>query len=872
MKVVSQRVFEGKNIYSHKKVVKLVVDLEGFCETPSKDIKGFNKGLLNLVPELKEHRCGIDEENGFCIRLKEGTYLAHICEHVTIALQNRLGIDVAYGKAREIEGDLYYIIFEYKYKKTAMALSSLAVDIINSLIVGIPIDIKSRIHIAEEILKTEILGPSTKAIYDSAKRFGLPVMDLGEGVYQIGYGKKGKRFSATIGSNTMAISVDICCDKYMTKKILEMNSIPVAKGNKVGNTIELLKMAKDIGYPVVLKPQFGSKGAGVFVNIVNERELLKAYQSITEKTNDVIVEEFIDGRDYRVCVVDYKVVAVAHRVAPYVVGDGIKSIKALIDDINSDSLRGEGHEKPLTKIKLDKELDMHLKRIKLDLNSIPKIGEKVTLRDNANLSTGGLSEDCTDIISEENIRICERAAKALGLDICGIDISTNNIAKSLNEYGIIIEVNAAPGIRMHECPTSGVKRNVSDAILKTMYKEGISNIPLVAVTGTNGKTTTTRLISYVISLMGYKVGLTSTDGVMINNEFIHRGDDTGADSAKSVLINSDVEYAVLETARGGIVRKGLAYDFSDVAVVTNITDDHLGVDGVDTLDDLAFVKSLVIETVKKDGYAVINADDEYCDFMMERAKKYGVKTILFSMDKENKNIQANIRLSRPTIYTDNGFIVVNNRNKEYKICEYKYMPLTMGGNLKHNVYNALAACGALVGVGMDYIIISKGFLNFKSDDKYNSGRFNVYNVLDREIILDYGHNIAGYKAIVESLHAMGKINTVALVGLPGDRSNTHMEKIARLCAENFKKIYIKEDMDLRGRKSGEVAKILFDEIGKFKNLSEIKVILNEVEALEDAFLNSEKGDTIIVFYEELEPLIEKINEFLNMKDKLVSSN
>lgn len=872
MKIVSQRIFEGKNIYSHKKVIKLDVDLEGFCETPSREIKGFNKELLKLIPELRDHRCGIDEEQGFYIRLKEGTYLAHICEHIIIALQNRLGINVAYGKAREIKGDLYYIIIQYEYKKTAISLSNLAIDIINALISEIPIDVNSRINIASEILKNEKLGPSTKAIYDSARAVGLPIMDLGEGVYQIGYGKKGKRFSATIGSNTNSIAVEMSCDKYMTKKMLEMNSIPVAKGSKVNSTIELLKLSSEIGYPVVLKPQFGSKGAGVFVNINNELDLLKAYSSITQTTNDVIIEEYIDGRDYRVCVIDYKVVAVAHRTPPHVIGDGIKSIKMLINDLNKDALRGDGHEKPLTKVKLDKELDMQLKRNRLDINSVPKKGDKVILRENANLSTGGFAEDCTNLISEENIKICERAAKALGLDICGIDISTNNIAKSLNDYGVIIEINAAPGIRMHECPTVGEKRSVSDAIVKMMYKEGVSNIPVISVTGTNGKTTTTRLISYVISLMGYNVGMTSTDGVVIGNEFIHRGDDTGVESAKSVLINSDVDFAVLETARGGLVRKGLAYELADIGIVTNVSEDHLGLDGIDTMSELAFTKALVIESIKQDGYAVINADDEYCDLMLERAKKYNIKTILFSMNKENKHIQNNIRLGRPTVYTENDFIVVYNRKKEYRICDYKYMPLTMGGNLKHNICNALAACCALVGVGMDYIIISKGFLNFKSDDKFNSGRFNIYNVNDREIILDYGHNIDGYKAIIESLNSMGKQNVIGVIGVPGDRMDAHLKEIAKLSAKSFGKIYIKEDNDKRGRKNGEVANILLEEISKNKKAMDVKVILDEVVALEYAFNNSNIGDTIIVFYENLEALIKKINHMSEQSQARINSN
>ncbi|MGL4742609.1 MAG: cyanophycin synthetase [Sarcina sp.] len=861
MKIESQKIFSGKNIYSHKKVIKMVVDLEGLSNTPTKEINKFNENLVKVIPELMEHRCGIDEDHGFYIRLQEGTYLAHVFEHTIIALQNRLGINVGYGKAREIENERYYIIFEYEYSRTALIVANIALEFINSLIKQEDFNFNEKFKLAYEIFKNEMRGPSTESIYKAVKANNLPIIELGEGIYQIGYGKKKRLFSATIGDRTNAIAVDIASDKLLTKNILEANSLPVARGARVTNTIELLKEASDIGYPLVLKPQFGSKGAGVYVNINNEKELLRSFVELKSKTEDIIIEEFIDGRDYRVCVVDYKVVAVAHRTPPYVIGDGKKTIKELIDILNSDIRRGDGHEKPLTKIKLDEELDNYLKRKKLSINSIPIVDEKICLRENANISTGGFSEDCTEIISKENIDICERTARAIGLDICGIDIATNNIEKSLNEYGVIIEVNAAPGIRMHEFPTIGTKRDVANPILKTMYKGGFENIPVISVTGTNGKTTTTRLISYVISLMGYTVGMTSTDGVKIGNKYIHKGDDTGLESAKSVLINSEVDYAILETARGGIVRKGLAYEKANVGVVTNISDDHLGIDGIETIEDLAMAKSLVLEAIKEDGYAVINADDEYCEFMLERTKKYNIKTIIFSFDKNNKFILKNKEEKNPVVYLDDDFIVVYNRGKEYKICNYKYMPITLGGNLDYNIYNALAACGALVGARIDYIMIAKGFLEFKCDEKFNSGRFNIYEIDGREIILDYGHNISGYKAIIGSLKNMEKENVIGVIGVPGDRSNENISTIGRISSNYFNKIYIKEDVDKRSRKEGEVAKLLLEGVLNNKeSISEVKVILDEFEAVEEAFYNSKEGDTIIIFYEEFNKIKELINK------------
>ncbi|WP_055071497.1 cyanophycin synthetase [Clostridium massiliamazoniense] len=863
MKIIKKQVFEGKNIYSHKKVMRIDVDLEGYSEIPSKDIKDFNKNLLEMIPELYEHRCGIDVEHGFAIRLKEGTYLSHICEHMVIAIHNRLGVDIAYGKAREIEGDLYYIIFQYQYKNLGLAIVSLAVEIINGLIKGKKISLKDRIEILKSIRNEEMMGTSTKSIYDEAIKANMPVLSIGDGIYQIGYGKQGRMFGATIGDRTRCLAVDICCDKNLTKTVLSQNAIPVAKGAVIHDTIQLLKTAENIGYPVVIKPQFGNKGNGVHLNIKNERSLLEAYNDLRKSCDKIIVEEYVEGNDYRVCVVNYEVRAVSKRTPPYVIGDGKASIKELIEELNSNPLRGEDHEKPLTKIKLDKDLSEILSKVGKNINSVVEEGEKIYLRENANISTGGFAEDCTDLISEENKKLLERVAKIIGLDICGIDISTKDISGSLHDNGIVIEVNAAPGIRMHEYPTKGKSRNVARDIINTMYDGNIRNIPLISITGTNGKTTTTRLISYVLSLMGYKVGMTSTDGIYIDNELIHKGDDTGGESAKTVLLNRDVDVAVLETARGGLVRKGLAYDLADVGVVTNIKEDHLGIDGIETLDQLAFAKALVIEAVKPTGYSVINADDDYCEMLMKRSKG---NIILFSGNKDNKYILENMKKGKPVVYRDDDFIVVNNNNKNYKICDLKMMPLTLEGALKHNIYNSLAACAALVGLGIDYVMIAKGFLQFKSDENFNCGRFNIYNVDGIEIILDYGHNIDGYKMIIDSLKAMKKEKVIGIIGVPGDRNNKDIEEVGKLSGEYFNKIFIKEDEDKRGRSEGEVAELLAKGVKRASN-ENYKIILNEKDALINAFTEAKKGDTIILFFEDFDKVRANIDLLKNTKEK-----
>lgn len=857
MKIIKQRIFEGKNIYSHKKCIRIDVDLCGYSEIPSNKIEDFNVELVGLIPELNNHRCGIDEEGGFVKRLKEGTYLAHICEHIIIAIQNNLGIEVAYGKAREISGNLYYIIVQYEYKSTVIETARLAVDIINSLIKKQKINYESRIKLLKDILSNETLGPSTKAIKDAAEHYGLPVFELGDsGFYQIGYGKKGRIIEATIGAETKCVATDIACDKALTKELLKNQKIPVARGGKVHNIISLLKEGEKIGYPLVLKPRYGSKGEGVYLSICSERELVSAYTQLNKKFKELIIEEYIEGNDYRVCVVDYSVVAVSLRNPPFVVGDGKQNIKELIRKLNSNPLRGIDHERPLTKVRIDNEVLKCLENMELALNYIPKKGEKVKLRENANISTGGVAIDYTEKICAENKEMCIRAAKAIGLDICGIDIKSLNIEKPILGQGVIMEINAAPGIRMHEFPFEGVKREVGDAILKLQYNGVPSNIPIVSVTGTNGKTTTTRLISHVLSSMGYKVGMTSTDGIYIDGKCIDKGDDSGYNSAKTVLLNKDVEVAVLETARGGIIRNGLFYDGADVAVITNITEDHLGTDGVNNMEELAFVKALVGEAVKEDGYTVINADDEWSTKIISRIEG---KKIFFTKYKEN-DIFNNIDEDTIIIFTNNGSLWVKNNQRQYKIIEINNMPITLGGILEFNIENALAACGALVALGIDYCMIGKGFRSFKLNPEHNLGRFNIYEINNVKVILDYGHNIEGYKKVLEAISKMKKERIIGVVGVPGDRQDYMALEIGKTCNKYLDDIIIREDKGRRGRREGEMAKLIEKGI-KLQGKKHYKICLDEQEALKKALLLSKPGDIIVVFYEFLEPLVNIIKEY-----------
>ncbi len=870
MKIKNQKIFEGRNVYSHKKCIRLDVDLCGYSDIPSKDIKGFNEGLLKMLPELKTHRCGIDEEGGFVKRLKEGTYLSHICEHIIIAIQNKLGIDVSYGKSREIKGDFYYIIFQYEYKAVGIESARLSIDIINSLISGIKFDFYKRMKLLTEILNNEIIGPSTLAIKNAALRYNLPVFEIGDsGFYQIGYGKQGRMIEATIGANTSCISTDIASDKMLTKELLIQQNIPVADGAKIYNAISLLKEGERIGYPLVIKPRFGSKGNGVALNLKSDKELIKAYNYLKDIHNELMIERYIEGNDYRVCVVNYNVVAVSLRIPPFIIGDGKNNIKNLIRMLNSDSKRGYDHEKPLTKIKIDESLLKFLEKQNMNLLTIPEKGEKIKLRENANLSTGGIAIDCTDKISEENKKICIRAAQTIGLDICGIDIKTTDIEKSLHENGVIMEINAAPGIRMHHYPTEGKVRDVGEAILKLQYNGFPHNIPVVSITGTNGKTTTTRLISHVLKSMGYTVGMTSTEGTYIDGECIQTGDNSGYYSAKTVLLNKNVEVAVLETARGGIIRNGLAYDLADVAVITNITEDHIGIDGIEDMNELSKVKALVGEAVKKDGYVIINADDEWSIKILDRIKN---EKIFFSMNNENELIKKAINEGKIAIYVKDNYLYANNNKREYKIIGIKNIPITLDGVLEFNIQNVMAACGALIGMRIDYCMIAKGFKTFKLNENYNLGRFNIYDLNGIKVILDYGHNIEGYRAVLKCLKKIKDKRVIGVIGIPGDRKDNMAISVGKLCGKYIDKIYIKEDRDKRGRKKEEMARLLEKGVLLSGEKKFYKIILDEKEALKEALKTSLKGDIIVVFYEKLQPLIDVINEYKieAIKDNLAS--
>jgi len=845
------------------------VMLGELVNVPTCDIAGFNEQLLKFFPGLMDHKCSLGYRGGFVKRLEEGTYLAHVIEHLCLEIQNILGFDAKFGKARNIQDDLYQIIYEHINPVIGNACGFAAINIINAIIEGRYKDIEQEIEKLNDLCKRYSFGPSTSAIIDEAKKRGIPVREIANsGMLRLGYGKYQKYISATLYENTSSIAVDIACDKALTKAILDEVAIPVPRGGICIFEHEALKIAEDIGFPVVVKPKCGNKGKFVFLNIQNREELISAFHKVKTYDEEVIIEKYITGRDYRLLVVGGKMVAASERIPAHVVGDGIHNVKELIKIENKNKLRGDGHEKPLTKIKIDEQVIEMLNKQGFSLETVVEKDHIIWLRGNANLSTGGIPIDCTEEVHEENCRVAELAAKTIGLDIAGIDMVIPDISKPISHnFGAIVEVNAAPGIRMHLYPAKGKPRNVASPILDMIFPTGTpSTIPIISVTGTNGKTTATRMISSILQKHGYTVGMTTTHGIYINKECIEKGDTTGPKSALRILNNREVDAAVLETARGGIIREGLAYDKADVAVFTNLSSDHLGFDGIGTMEDLLHVKSLVIEAVKENGASVLNADDEYVMKVRNYAKG---RIILFSMDAGNKYIIEHLNSGGSCIFVKDGNILLSNNGFAEVVIEVNRIPATMKGTLKHNIYNSMAAIGAAYALKISLDTIRKALENFAADAESNPGRFNLYDLEDYKVILDYGHNLDGYRVTIEGIKKLDPARIIGIIGVPGNRRDEDIREIGKFSGQVFNNIIIKEDKDLRGRLPLEVANILRKgALESGMDQKHIKVIPEEETALKYALKKAKKGDIIVVFFEEMEPLVKIINQHIALRKSL----
>lgn len=859
MEILATRILEGPNIYSYRSILWLRVDIGKYEDIPSREIEGFNERLLNLLPGLKEHYCSRGRPGGFAERLSEGTYLAHIFEHTLLELQSLAGYDIKFGKARSSgEAGIYNIAVGCVDGEVAKQAATTARLIILAAINNHNFNIEESIDLLKQIAEKGRLGPSTEAIFQAAKKRGIPVkVYREESMLELGYGRCRERIMATLTGRTSAAATDIASDKQLTKKILDDNGITVPFGIVANSEADALIALENFGASVVVKPLRGNQGKAVTINISSSSEVQRAYKTASQYGADVLIEEYIPGLEYRFCVVNGKMVAAAERIPAYVIGDGEHTVAELVEIVNQDPARGEGHAKPLSKIKIDAVGVTVLARQNLAPQSVPEKSRIVRIRDNANLSTGGTAVDVTDIVHPINAQIAERAAQLIGLDVAGIDIVAKDITKPIGPgNGAVIEVNAAPGIRMHHYPSAGKPRDVAAHIIDYLYPNGSTGrIPLIAITGTNGKTTVTRMIAHIWRQAGYNVGMTTTEGIYFNDECLMKGDTTGPDSARIVLSDPRVDAAVLETARGGIIRGGLAFDQCDIGIVTNITEDHLGQDGIETLSDLAYIKSLIVETVKPGGFALLNADDPYVN---ELAARVRAERVYFSVEPSNIIVRRHLGAGGRAFFVKDGIVFAASGGIARAILPVDEIPVTLGGIALHNLQNAVIAAAACYCAKIPINYIRRGLSSFAQ----NPGRLNLLSLKDFRVCIDYGHNPAGYQALINTMRRLGPKRLVGVIAAPGDRRDDVTINVGRIAGKGFDQLYVKEDYDLRGRKPGETAELLRQGVidAGFSS-DKVITILEEPQAVKQALINARPGDLIVIFYEKYDTVMNAITEY-----------
>jgi cyanophycin synthetase len=750
-------------------------------------------------------------------------------------------------------------IIETTTAETTRYVLPAAADLVEAVVTERSFGIEEKILEAKEIAADSELGPSTRVIVEAAERRGIAwTRENDYSLVQLGYGKNLHYIQAALTDRTSLLASDLAGDKDETKKRLYKFSIPVPDGEIVASEEEAVRAFEALGAPVVVKPLDGRQGKGVSLNLKTPEEVIDAFRFAQEYSRKVLVEELYEGSNYRVLVIGGKMVAASERLACYVLGDGVHTINELIERENRNPLRGEGHEKPLTKIKITPILLAAMEKEGWKLEDVPPAGQKAMLCGGMNLSTGGTARDVTDAVHPAIKAMCERAARIINLDICGVDLVLEDInAPPPRAKGGVIEINAAPGLRMHAFPSEGTPRAVGEAIVEMLYPEGKSaRIPIISVTGTNGKTTVTRMISHVLAEKGLQVGTTTTDGIFLNSQEIVKGDTTGPVSAKTILGDRAVEVAVLETARGGIVRRGLGYDWSDVSVLTNISEDHIGQDDIHSVDDLVNIKALIAERVRAGGTLVINADDENSLGVLEREKVKAVpKTIVyFSLDENNEVVQKHLSENGLAYFPKDGFFMEARGKIEQPIIKIADVPLTMNGAAEFQVSNVMAAIAACRAYGLSATDIG-GLAHF-DNAAHNPGRNNLYRVRDGYALIDYGHNPGAFEAICRMAANWKGFTVTGIIGVPGDRTDALVKESARIAARGFHRIVIKEDTDLRGRRKGEVARLLCETVSEESPDRRCDIVLDEVEAFSDALAEMKENEVVVLFYDKLPPVLD----------------
>jgi cyanophycin synthetase len=870
MKILKIQALRGPNIWStqRKKLIQMRLDLEEMEQSPTNKIEGFRERLEAMFPTMIEHRCSEGCRGGFFMRIDKGTWMGHVIEHIALEIQTLAGMDTGFGRTRETKTPgIYNVVFSYTEENVGLFADESAVAIAEALISGTDYNLESDLQRMREIRERVRLGPSTGSIVEEAVNRDIPWIRLGtNSLVQLGYGINQMRFQATITCKTSSIAVDIACNKEQTKKMLDLASIPVANGGICVDEEDLEDTIKKIGYPIVIKPLDGNHGKGASINVKKWEDAVEGLAYAKKYSHRVIVEKFITGYDFRVLVIDNKLVAAAKREPAHIKGDGKQNIQQLIDETNLDPRRGYGHENVLTQIDVDRDTEDLLEKLNYTLETIPKKGEIVYLKSTANLSTGGTSVDVTDMMHPENIFLAERISRVIGLDICGVDIMAENLTQPLKENGgVILEVNAAPGFRMHLAPSEGLPRNVAAPVIDMLYPPGKTcRIPIIAVTGTNGKTTTTRLLAHIVKNNGYKVGFTTSDGIYIQNHMMEKGDTTGPISAEYILRDPTVEFAVLETARGGILRSGLGFSRCDIGIITNIQEDHLGISDIHTLEDLARVKSTVVKSVKKDGWAILNADDEQC---IKIGTELSCNVAYFSMNEENPLIKKLCSEGKTVAVYENGFITIKKGEWKIRIERATHVPLTLGGKAKFMIANVLAATLASYLWGFKTEDISLSLQTFIPSAAQTPGRMNIFEFKKFKVLIDFAHNASGYRGVEEYLQSVVAIKKIGIIAGVGDRRDEDIKECATIAARMFDHIIIRQEKHLRGRTEEEIINLIMEGIAESGKNVTYEIIKKEVEAIKHAIDNAEEGSFITALSDVVTNAIEIVQEYLDKESE-----
>ncbi len=853
MDILEIRTLRGPNYWSGywKKLIIMRLDIGGYEDLPSDKLDGFYGRMNEVMPSLLTHGCSYGEEGGFLRRVQEGTWAGHIIEHFALELQTLAGMDTGYGRTRETgERGIYNVVFSYHEEEVGRYAARASVRLFLGLAEDKPTD-EIKAEVADDIqrmreIREEVrFGPSTGSLVEEAESRGIPYIRLNDqSLVQLGYGVHQKRIQATTTANTNMIAVDIAGNKHATKTLLGDMGVPVPKGYRIRHEEDLEETLERVGFPVVIKPLDGNHGKGATVGVKSMEEARVAWEKAKEYSRWVIVEKQLVGADFRALVVNNRLIAVAKRVPAHVVGDGKQTIQELIDETNSDPRRGYGHENVLTEIDIDSQTMRCIKNAGYELESVLPKGEVLYLKTTANISTGGTAIDVTDEVHPENVFLFERIARIIGLDVAGVDIIAENVSEPLHASGGgIIEVNAAPGFRMHLAPSEGIGRNVAEHVIDMLFPPGAeSRIPIFSITGTNGKTTTTRLIAHILKGTGRTVGFTTTDGTYIQNQQIVRGDNTGPVSAQLVLKDPTVDVAVLETARGGIIRSGLGFDHCDIGVVLNVAADHLGMKDVNTLEDLARVKSVVPRAVSKSGFAVLNAEDPLVYKMKELVDG---KVVCFSMDENNPTIKRRAERGRVSCVYENGYVTILKGKWKVRVEKATNIPLTYGGRAEFMVQNVLAATLACFVHGVSIEDIRVGLTTFNAGTAQTPGRLNFTEVGHVTVLMDYAHNPAGFQGLTKFISRLPNKYRTVVMNVPGDRRDEDIREMGEIAGNNFDRIVIRAGNYLRGREAVDIAALIQEGIARSEGEPQVRVIPDSRDAIHHAIKNGRKGELVV---------------------------